>query len=621
MQKQAVEEEQEQELEVTGAEAEHAREQRQVGNQAIQSRMSGAGSSAPAEGGGGGLALRQEAGEHEGPAHGGDDEPSPGPPPTLEEIIASWNPRTQAPPELQMEPSGAGLHTKLPRPDAAWVQEVRSLPPPDVAYVPTVASLLQPPPEAIAGGLDSWAKTVSRLLGSDPVSRCLSVLLLNAPSCLQDPQGRPLHGRIYRASLGIWALLDSPIGALNVDDPKVPFLDFLLDLSSQREAVAQAKQLYAEDQEQTIPEAETLTTRLLPPNTSTLTVQTPDHAVQQHLLAVLKDLMNLAEPHAKIPSSFHPQPHEPDPEEDPLELDRVLAAFTGPAPDPDEALLETAIRAAEGLGSSCVTLRIQMAGVLSAFGGSCQRWSHGPPTPLLIAIARHVDLQTRKIFELLVEIARAGRARTVPYPGLRNGLRRAASQCVDLQNEALEAVGKVMAGLLPLPPAALPAPEAGDDPISIAWADGTLPEALSWARTLPPSPTRELVIILLECQLSPPSEAHVASLHHAIGLAEELDRPFLARALEIVFGATHMWVPPSNQLESVTARQKASARVHRHGFAYAAATIWDTEVLWRDQQHQASREARTAGGGVLFHMGSPASLDALARWTPAEPDH
>ena len=619
-QEQEQEQEQDQELDVSGSESEHAREQHQVGNQAIQSRMSGASSAAPTEGGGGGLALRQEGAEHEGPSVGGDDEGTPAAPPSLDQIIASWNPKTKAGKDLDPNFIESLLAPEIPEPDLDWLRRVRALPATARPPVPTVASLLQPPIEATLHGFDPWAKAVARLLGHDPISRALAVLLVHAPSCLQDPYGRPLHGRVYRASLGVWALLDTSVGTLDSHDPRIAFLDFLLDLSSQREAVREAKQRHFKDDDRHLPQTKDLTLALLRPNETQLKIQSPDPTVQQHLKAVLTDLMNLPAPQSMIPSEVREASVERQPEEDPLGLDDVLTAFTGPQPDPQEASFQTAIESAEKIGSSCVNLRIQTAGMLAAFGRSCGRWSHGPPVQLLVAIASHVDLKTRDIFELLIEISNAGRDRTIPFSGLRNGLRRAARQSEDLQNETLEAVGRVLAGLLPTPPQALPQLPLPNDPISNAWADGSLFEALAWAQALPASPTRDLVSVLLECQLSPPAPDHVERLLAGIRLAEQLERPYLARALEVICATTLLWLEPSDHLKSLVQTQKTHGQTQRHGFAYAAATLWESEASWRAGEVDASREVRASSGGVLFHMGSPASLDALARWTAPESD-
>jgi len=257
---------------------------------------------------------------------------------------------------------------------------------------------------------------------------------------------------------------------------------------------------------------------------------------------------------------------------------------------------------------------------LVACGRACQAWSAGAPTTNLLRVAQHVENRTDAILKLLVEIAQTATRRSVPVRGLRNGLRRAATQLQHLHDEVLQGAAQLVAGVLPKEPKGLPQPAQGIHPIERAWSDGDLNQALSWIREQPPNATGLMVELLLEQSTQPPTLDGAKRLH-AEGMTQIRARRFGQASVLLTMSAnSYLWCGHYQEALSIAVPLRKTAGRARHGMGVASATLIIMEAFLGLKQPTLATIAHREGGIIAYRMGAYAALDRLARWREPEED-
>jgi hypothetical protein len=616
----ASDQEQEQELETQteqeGQEQEHSRSQNQLGNAAVADML--ASRNKPdghgADQGGGKLAQEASGSEKQGSEFGGDDDPVEVDTVTIAELAAAWNPTTKKkedrPAFLEAMPSD-----DLPPEDQAWLQSLRTLRAPDLPDVDFPDGLLQPSDLAVTGSLGPWAREVGRWLDPRLEHRCLSQTIAKPPPCIHDPGGRVIFSRARVAALASWGLLDTDLLSSGADVSTTAFLDFTLETASGARRVHEATR-HVLELENKLPRASTMLAELLPRDGRTVKAMPLPPAATARIIAVLTDLTGL-EP--VLAPSLVLGSVTVDPDDDPLGLDAVIEQHTGGRADPEEPVFHAAVQGAERLAGACARTRVAFVGAALATGDACLGWSTGIPTETLASLAAHLDERVQTILQLLVEVARAAKRRSVPPRGLANGLKRATRQLEQIRKASFGALSQVAGAVIPGSPSVPDLPSsAPDDPLTAAWLDGRPREALPWLESLPHGYAQATAVALVRCSSGMPPAQLIAPLLAAATLCEDAGRSHVARALETLAGPCMIWADAPEDALKLARRHLQLGKARRNGSVIASAALLACEAHLMAGRPDEAQAVRTDAGLWCWHIGAYGPLSLLARVRPAE---
>jgi len=587
-------------------EQEQQRDQNLYGNAAMSAIM-GVSVAGTAGGGGPGHTARELEEERSGDVgYGGDDDDVVDGPLTIEDLTRSWNPRARRGKEVETKPPFA-LWEDLPEEDASFLSEIRARPIPqrrdglgDGLYQPTIS--------AVTTGLSPWTREVRRWARPTLANRMLLQLTSPPASFLQDPGGRSVFSRARAGAIATCVILDG----VAPDPAGAALTQFCLELAG---SGMRAQEVWrsAEAGDTQLPLARDLADAALSPQRHRVAPRTLSSTTQQRLLDAIVRLADLSSPRGFIPD-LQVIKSKPDPD-DPLGIDDVLAAFTGAAQAPDQAVYDTALRTAERMASSCAHTRIRYAGVSVAIGDISSHWSSGTPTADLVDICSELDLEVQGVLKLLVEVARAAKRRSVEPAGLRNGLKRAARMIDRARTTAAKRMAYLIGGVL-LPDPNVAAEESWpSDPLSAAWQDGK-PEVVRDALlSLPDSIERVAALALIDAVLSNDPSRSVQALLE-ISDSTRQTAPPLSAAVDICLGGCAIWAQDVVVALDVADRQQRLGHARRNGMILAsgALTAMAAKELAGDPEGAAA--IRMDAGTGLFHMGANAALSLLARWSP-----
>ncbi|MEQ1570789.1 MAG: hypothetical protein ABMA64_34490, partial [Myxococcota bacterium] len=449
-----------------------------------------------------------------------------------------------------------------------------------------------------------------------PTHRAWLELLSPAASVLADPEGRTLFTRARVAALSNLLLVDG--GLLDGADGarRAPMAATLVEIAARSRAIDAAAE-FARAGESRLPQAADLVRQLLEGRREgKVELAELPPGVLAHLAAVITDLTQLGSAANLVPSLQEPEPLLDD-DPDPLGLDDLLVASTGGPTDRLAGVYDTALAAAEKLAAACAGSRVRGAGALAAVGSVCEPWTSGTPLDQLHGVARALDAEVMKVLQLLVEIGRAAQKRSVPPPGIRNGLRRAARTIDQIAAGLAVEIAPLLAGVVTggpdWPPPPLPGPP---DRLSEARGEGQLDEAVAVFDRSPPGFERDVARAFARAAVGG-RKGHGAEL---IRLAERADegRSALAAAVSLVAGAAAFHDGDDEAAERLAADLARRGRARRNGLLVAAATLLAIEVHHRAGRHDRAEAERFAGARTCYRMGSAGGFTLVLRWTPPE---
>ncbi len=469
-------------------------QQDQLGNQGV-AEMLGMPSVTPGSAGLGlSAAEKGEDQDHDLQFGGDDDLPADGPL-TLDDLTRSWNQGTKRGNDATTfaEPMPS---EDLPPEDAALLDAIRADPhAPQVPPLTTVDGMVQPSAQAVAGDLTPWVRQALAWAREGIAHRAAARLVLPPAPCLQDPWGRMAISRARAAAITSLLVVDGPTLSSSPDPLTSALVDMCLELAG-RSGVVDAVDLDIRAGDTKLPVAkQILEPWLAGRRARQVAPQALPPVAGARVRGLLAELLDQPSARSLLPELSTPAAEEAE-DADPLGLDDVLAQFTGGAVDPDAGLYDAAVQAAEKLAAACARLRVRTVGVSVALAETADLWTAGAPTENLLWVAAQLDQEVNRILQLLVEIARAAQGRQVAPPGLRNGLKRAATW-IDRANGQVPAllatiVGGVLPGLVEVLAPPDPPPE---DPLELAWGDGTPRDALGWIEGLDAGLERDLALV------------------------------------------------------------------------------------------------------------------------------
>jgi hypothetical protein len=603
--------EQAQELERKQEQARDAA-QDQLGNQGVASLL-GVASVKPGEAGFALDAVQNREQESEGLQMGG-EEPPPDGPLTLDDLVRSWNPTTRRGQDTPDQ--SLGLYSALPPEDEELLAAVTSGQAPAgteaLPLQPSVAldPLVQPLPEALLEDLGPIVRQALRLSEGTLLHRSWARAASPAAPLLTDPHGRLLHTRARTAALAGLLSLDG-LEHRGISLRASPLVLFLLDLAGRSRCVDEALDQVRESQVR-LPLARDVLAALLeglPSGPVELRPLGPGSA--QHLQATLAELMSLPPPASLVPSLAEPEPEPADADDDPLGIDRLVDGVLGPKADPLAGIYDAQLQAAEKLAGACARLRVHAAGMLLAVARSASSWSSGAPAQALLGVAHEVDRAVGETLQLLVEIGRAIQRRTVPPPGVRNGLRRVARSLEQLAVQIPGWVVPVVGGVVPqgtdLPPI-VPEPA---DPLAQAWAEGEPGTALPWLLS------RGDQAAALFTRASAGTRTQLApELLGCAERAQQSGRPLLGAALSVCASAALFQGEAHQEAMSCAQRELEAALARRNGIWLAAAALVMLDVHEQRGDPEASVKLRYQAARACWLLGARAALSVLLRWRP-----
>ncbi len=593
---------------------EHSRAQAMFGNSAVAAFMSPA-----MEGMGidGNVAALTEY-EQQGLQHGGDDDDDAGDALlTLEDLTRSWDQRGKPRTDDTVAFLEPMPEDDLPPEQADWIALVRAQPAPPVRRGALTDGLLQPSPEVIAGrAMNPWLTEAHRWVADDPATRTLSTVITQSAAFLQNPWGRVLPTRALLGAATTLMLVDGP--ALRSDDPyQTAHLHLCLELAGGRWRVDEVHGATQARGEQ-LPLARGVLGHHLPATAEVdpeHTTATLAEATTAHLTTVLADMLALTSARGIVPDLPDLTPAGPDPD-DPLGLDQVLNSFAGGAPDPQAGAYHAALQAAERLAGATALLRVRCAGCAVAAHDAARPWITADPEAELAGVANWLDRESKRVLSLVVEVARAIRARSVEPAGIRNGLKRAARMIDRLRTQVISRLAAACVTILPRSPAPLCRTENdGEDLLSQALADGRPADGRAWVDALADGPDKQTAAALMRALTHPDPAVLVPGIGHAAD-ALRPERPLLATALDLCRGP---WLVRTGQLGeawALSSRLRVMGLERRNGLVVVAAALLAMEAH-RAAGDPAGAEAERLDAGVLvYHLGARGALTMLARWTP-----
>lgn len=604
------EQDQEEEVEAVEHESDQTRDAAQdaLGNQGVAA-MLGMPSVTP---GSAGMSVEpaERDQEEDGVQYGGDDDVPADGPLTVDDLLRSWNPGTKrgqdATAPVVLEPI-----SDLPDEDRALMAAIRQDPRrPGLPAHGGADALLQLSVVAVTTDPGPCAREAARWGTGSLVHRTWARLLAPPAPALQDPHGRLVHSRIRVAALASLLVLDGPAP----QDPggaAVP--GFCLELAG-RWSLPDRVLAAVRAADNRLPVAADVLAGLLAGRRDAEVRPSPmSAAASAHLRATLGELVRPSDPSALLSGGVEVAAEEDD---DPLGLDAIVASMTGGAQDPSAGLWDGFLQTAERMAGLCARLRVDAAATLLAVADVCDLWSAGAPTLDLLRIAGQVDAEVGRVLQLLVEVARAIQKRTVPPPGIRNGLRRAAKTIEAVYHQLPAWIDPVVGGVLPpgarVPPLPPPAPQ---DALEEAWADGEPLAAVGALRSLPASLERDVAIAWTRAAGGRPA-----------GLADELlalarraeERPALAAALAISAGPCLLWDGEHDRALALARAHADEAIARRNGSWLAAAGLLEVEARLVAGDPEGATAALRDTAWRCWHLGAPAALTLLLRWRPPE---
>ena len=618
----AQQQEAEQEVEESALEAqepEFARQQNQVGNQAVSSMIAGkAGQSGTSDGSSGGIdvahALKQEAGEQEGMAFGGEDDPIDSGPLTISPAAFSASTSIR-----KFKDRGALREympdDRLPDPDDTYLAAIRtghttrSIP-----HTSFPDKFLQPSEQVVASSLRSWAEGICYWSATDLTHRCVRQFIRRPPPCIQDRNGRVLFGRARTASAALALLTDSPVVKSTEDALTYSYVAYCLEISGRLRTVEALRIEALGDKENRLP----LATKLLAPRLPGNNFQRPKRALSSEVVACLNHFLRQAldpwDPHAFLPDFRQDAPASED-EDDPLRLDAFMESILGKAKSREDYQQETVLGAAENLATECARLRIQTAGLGVVLSQLSEHWIHGSPDELLLECSRTTDRAIREALKLLVEVATAAKKQAVQPAGLVNGLRHAASRIERISSQIIDgyvdAVSSVFTGDPELvPPATEPAP----DPLAQAWADAHPAAGLEWLASLPASSEREFAILMTRADLGLSAPALLSEAMTVRERALTDSDHLKAHIAGMITCCGFLQESKFEQAYSVADAMQAEAWSRQNGLAFAAATLTLLETLTAQGRHEAAKALHLEAGRQAWLIGAEAAVSILGRW-------
>lgn len=605
----SAESEQEEQQEVEEAAPEHQRLQNQLGNQTIQSILTGRGGASGAGGASvevdGTMHAVEEDQESE-LEYGGIDDPDDDVP-TILDLTRSWNPKikkekdrprfTESMPDPEIPPEDRAFLTRMRR------RRGEALP---ASNCPDV--FLQPSTSVMVGSAMAWTRGLRTWIGQTPDSRLVHQLICH-PDALQDPWGRvvPMIGRI--GAIGTLLLASGPAWSPFTRDGQraAGFAHFCMELLGRQHKVEEVHDR-ASELENRLPGAFSLLERELTDWPTTVATEAGSVLVP-HLVTPIDALMRLTDPMGLVPELVAAQSEAID--DDPLGIDDLLAQFTGGRPDPAAALYQQAIDAAERLAAKSAYLRVRAAGVAAAIADASEMYSKGPPGQNLGQMLQAVDAGTQRVLQLLVEIAGAARSKNVPLRGIRNGLFRAARLLAQVQEQAAMNGAAIAEALVVARPLGLSPPSNREfDAFDLLIDEGRHRDSVAWARGLHDSGSATLILAQM-----------LAGLHTtAPELCEIRDhqRPesTLSACIGVFAGAALLREEDFSTALSLSDSQMGIATARRNPLLAADSVNLKVEALWGLGDKDGAEVAREKGARLAWQMGCPIAPSLLARWRP-----
>ena len=604
--------------ELEAPQPEHSRQQALLGNQAVMDILSSGGGidiEVPE------LAIRHDSDKESG-QFGGEDEPIDDGPLTSLELTRSWNPGTKKITDRTAfaEPMP---DDDLPPEDEAFVRRVRGLPlgaplPPAQG----LDALVQPSTRVVAASLAAWARGVETWTDGSLLHRAAFRAFAPSAPFLQDPHGSVLIARARVGALGTWLLLDCPVLASGANVATAALVDFCLELHG-RQGVVQDVRVDAASHKGLPVAAEILAERLQSEAHGHVRAEPPEGPVADALLRTLTWLLDFEELAGLIPKLDAPEPNGPDPD-DPLGLDAILEEMTGgPVDIPAAATYQAALLGAERLANASASTRVQFAGTGLAIADVARLWSSGAPVANLLHAMSLIDREVQRCLQLLVEIGRACKGRTVPPAGLHNGLRRAARAIDGVRSGGRDLLSGIVAGILP--PGAVVPPldfDEPDDPLSQAWADGLPGDAVPWLQSLPDSLDRDAAVVFTRAAAGADAASLLPQLDALEKRAEAMGRPAIARMASVCRGPCLLATERLDEALDLAHAGIEIGTTRRNGMTLAEAALLGIEALHRKGDGAGADDLRLHAGQRLWHMGADAGLTLLARWAPpsSEPE-
>ena len=575
-------------------ESESSRAQNQMGNQGVQALLAAQGHGAKGQGTGkGGVeseqVKRKKAHEKEGQDFGGEPDPS-APDITEWDLLRDWNPVTTAPSDRTAfhEPMPA---VEVPPEDEAYLAELPALAP------EATEGDLQPTVAAVVGPFVGWSRGVSRWAHLGPTWPMVALVGRRSAPLLQDASGRVLLLRARTAALSTLAL-----GAYRFPGGARPWLRALLEIESREGHVRDAARRLGKPDE--LPTAGRLFDALVPPPQDEAPAEPPP-AVKlppgplAAWVAVIEQIVALEDAAGLVPLLSAPGEPEDDPD-DFLGLDSLIAEFTGGPKDRSEAVYRTAIQAAEKLAGATTQARVRFAGTAAVLHATSLQLG-GPSRAALRTLADVADQETQRVLQLLLEVARAAQRRTVPPPGLQNGLRRAAAALTRGRRAIAVYAAQVWDTAIAAPP------ELAYDPtIARVWVDAD-PDVIDG---LP----RDAVATAFADLATAIEPAPLVVRFEALRKTTTDGR--VAAALGVALGALRLRDGDLTGLDRLAASQADIGRRAGNGLVIADAAMLTLELALRTGRADRVPAIRAAAGAELAQRGAHAGLTLLARWTP-----
>lgn len=568
-----------------------------LGNQGVMEMM-GVVSTKAGEAGQGADHLERKDTEEIGVDYGGDDVPADAPI-TMEDLVRSWNPSTQR--GQDKEPFREGVGTEdLPDPDPAILKALGPLPAlraRDGVFLSAQAAALDPAPVVL---------TAARLAGGGPLHRVLAFLTAPVRPPLVDPRVVVVRARALAfAALASEATLE----ALPASDraPARTFARFLLELASRRRILAEVLDHVAEQKLQ-LPMA----VQLVEPLLATLPTDAPEQPVSpsveqiEHLRATLQHLTPRTTAATLVPElPAAAAAADPD-DDDPLGLDELLAQ--GHRPDPLAGTYEHLLAAAEKIAVAASRTRVDAAAAVLAVGSVL-----GPATcrPLAARAAAELDAEAGRALQLLVEVARAIQQRSVPPPGIRNGLRRAAKAVDVCWTQFCGWLAGAVASTVPPPPGLQLPPLLTDDALGRALLEGRTDDA----RAALAGETHLDAVTARALLARGPDAAE--EWHRAAALARAAGRPALARLVDL----WAVLAAPRDRGRTLGQALRVQQEAFAAGddLAFAAVTLALLDLGHRSRPDRVAAQRLEACRRIVA-LGPTAGLAVLVRWTPDEAD-
>jgi hypothetical protein len=612
-----------QELEEASLEAkepEYARQQNQVGNQAVSAMIASKAAQKSSDDSAAGIdvahALSQEDAEKESGQFGGDDEPADPGPLTIAPSAFAKNPGLKKFKDRQALRQYMP-DDRLPVPDPDYLAAVqhafRSDPLP---ITNALDNMLQPSAAVVASSLASWTEGVTYWAGNNLGERCVAHFIQHPPPCIQDAEGRVLIGRTRAASAALALLTSSPTLRQPADALTCSFLTYCLEITGRQRTVEEFRITTQSDDSNRLPVA----AKLLEAHLAGNTYQRPAQALSEEAYAsleyFLRRVIDAWKPESFLPNFGSTQQPSTDPD-DPLNLDAVMTQMLGPAKDQDDFLVETALTAAEHLATECARLRIQVAGTAIIISRLSELWTAGSPDTLLMSCANQVDAAVREALKLLVEIATAAKQKKVDTTGLENGLKHAATRVVVITDTAISCFIKAITTVLPGNPTLVIPPDVPDDPLSDAWGDSRPGQACDWLTTLPPTLETKAALLLTRADmgLSAPSLREEALQVRAEALAEGAH--LYAHIAGLIAANGYLQADQPAAALELAGEMRSGAWQRRNGLALAAAAMYQLEALVALDQHEKVPQFHLEAGQQAWMLGAEAALSLLGRWKPA----